>query len=156
MQFLKCRPLMVQTKKCFTQRDNKCSFKSKIFEGFSEAKLIETIPNIVMGNYFSNKAMMPRYLSLYCCEFFHIEKSTFDLLFKNAGYEIFKTVLSKIDDVTNATQCHMLFLSWKSLIRKIKTCVIMGCTKTFVIYCKIFLCKFKNLNKFLKSVWFDI
>ena len=102
------------------------------------------------------------YLSLYCCcEFFLVEKNlTFDLLCttRMLGMSFYQTVLyiSKIDDVTNATQCHMLFLSRKSLIRKIKTRVIMGCTKTFVMYCKIFLCKFKNLNKFLKSVWFDI
>ena len=102
------------------------------------------------------------YLSLYCCcEFFLVEKNlTFDLLCttRMLGMSFYQTVLyiSKIDDVTNTTQCHMLFLSRKSLIRKIKTRVIMGCTKTFVIYCKIFLCKFQNLNKFFKSVWFDI
>ena len=77
-----------------------------------------------MGNYFSNKAMMPRYLSLYCCEFFHIEKATVVLLFKNAGYEIFKTVLSKIDDVTNATQCHMLLVG-RVLYEKIYTRIII-------------------------------
>ena len=95
----------------------------KSLKGSQEAKLIETVPNIVMGNYFSNKAMMPWYLSLYCCEFFHIEKSTFDLLFKNAGYEIFKTVLSKIDDVTNATQCHMLLVG-RVLYEKTYTLII--------------------------------
>ena len=75
------------------------------------------------------------YLSLYCCcEFFLVEKNlTFDLLCttRMLGMSFYQTVLyiSKIDDVTNATQCHMLFLSRKSLIRKIKTRVIMSAPK---------------------------
>ena len=56
------------------------------------------------------------YLSLYCCcEFFLVEKNlTFDLLCttRMLGMSFYQTVLyiSKIDDVTNATQCHMLLV----------------------------------------------
>ena len=83
------------------------------------------------------------YLSLYCCcEFFLVEKNlTFDLLCttRMLGMSFYQTVLyiSKIDDVTNATQCHMLFLSRKSLIRKIKTLVIMGEVSVHQNFCHI-------------------
>ena len=72
------------------------------------------------------------YLSLYCCcEFFLVEKNlTFDLLCttRMLGMSFYQTVLYifKIDDVTNTTPVPYVVSSTKSLIRKIKTRVIMS------------------------------